>query len=138
MFNFQQAGSHNPEFDPTDPALSLDPAALRALRDMVMSDPSAHAMWVLKEIERFSTAFPEFSVPQRAIPRFTWEQLERQLMFLAGTPQRQAMVSDRVASIRKCCAHKPEEMILQEILIEAWVLLDEEPHGPLEEEGQMT
>jgi hypothetical protein len=90
------------------------------------------------EIERFSTAFPEIAVPQKAIPRFTWEQLERQLTFLAGTPQRQALVSERVASIRRLCIHKPEEMILQEILIEAWVLLDEEPHGPLEEEGAMT
>jgi hypothetical protein len=90
------------------------------------------------EIERFSTSFPEIALPQKAIPRFTWEQLERQLTFLAGTPRRQAMVAERVASIRRLSSHKPEEMILQEILIEAWVLLDEEPHGPVEEEGLMT
>jgi hypothetical protein len=114
------------------------PADLQALSEMLLRDPALHAMWVVKEIERFSAAFPEIETPQNTVPRFTWEQLERQLMFLAGTPQRQAVVSDRVASIRKISAHKPEEMILQEILIEAWVLLDEEPHGPSEEEGLMT
>jgi hypothetical protein len=136
MFEHLQTGSHDP--NPTNVPPSLDPTIVRALREILLRDPSAHAMWVLKEIERFSTAFPEIEAPQQAIPRFTWEQLERQLMFLAGTPQRQAMVTERVASIRKCAVHKPEEMILQEILIEAWVLLDEEPHGPPEEERVMT
>lgn len=125
MLNQYQTGDETPE---------LDEATLRDLSEITLRERIAYAQWSLKEVERFLGEFPELTTPQTPMPRFTWEQLERQLFFLAGTPQRRAMVADRVASIRKQSAHKPEEMILQEILIEAWVLLDEEPHGPLEED----
>lgn len=135
MFDHLQTGSHNPEFDPSKGRPGLDPAAVRALNEILLRDGAPSALWVMREIERFSAAFPELCTPQKAIPRFTWEQLERQLTFLAGTPQRQALVADRVAAMRKRAGHKPEEMILQEILIEAWVLLDEEPHVRLDDGG---
>ncbi|MHB8285118.1 MAG: hypothetical protein ACYDD1_10620 [Caulobacteraceae bacterium] len=111
----------------------FDPALVHDVTQMLLRGSVSQAIYALQEIERFSLAFPEPDQPQTAAPRFTWEQLERQLMFLAGTPQRRALASDRVAAIRRSCGHKPEEMILQEILIAAWVLLDEEPHGPVEE-----
>lgn len=138
MFDHLKAGSQDSSCEPTDGLSSLNTEDLRALREDLLQDSSAHALWVLKEIERFSMAFTEINTPQTPMPRFSWEQLERQLMFLAGTRERQAIVAGRVASIRRMSTHKPEEMILQEILIEAWVLLDEEPHAPLEEEDRMT
>lgn len=133
MYEPLQAGSHDP--DPQRAKLGLAATTQEALSSILLEDCGAHSMAMIKQIEGFSTTFPELCIPQKAIPRFTWEQLERQLMFLAGTPQRQSIVAERVAAMRRSAAYKPEEMILQEILIEAWVLLDEEPQGPLEDEG---
>ncbi len=119
------------------PPVELDEATLRDLNEITLRDRVAYAQWCMKEIEQFQAAFPEPIVCQTPLPRFTWEQLERQMTYLAGTPERRAMVANRIASIRRLSQGKPEEMILQELLIEAWVLLDEEPYQP-SQEADMT
>lgn len=77
------------------------------------------------EAQTFATDWPR-PPGEKAMPAFTWQQLERQLTDLAATPQSARLVSPLVSGIRKQARFKPPEMTLREILCLAWTLLDEE------------
>ena len=78
-----------------------------------------------RDIERFRSQAPEMTGPQTPAPPFTWEQLERQLAGLAGSPARAALAAELVSATRKQAWCKPPEMVLREILLLAATLLDE-------------
>ena len=59
------------------------------------------------------------------MPGFTWEQLERQLADLSGSPAKAALTPALVSAMRKQAPWKPSEMVLREILCLAWTLMDE-------------
>ena len=80
---------------------------------------------LLAEAKRFRKAWPEMTGRQRDMPPFTWEQLERQLESLAGTPDRAALAAPLASALRKQAPCKPPEMILREVLCLAWTLMDE-------------
>jgi hypothetical protein len=83
------------------------------------------ALRLKREIDEFEARWP---VPQRrdeAIPNFSWDQLERQLVDLSATPAQAAMARHLVSATRKLAPFKPSEMVLREILCMTWVLLDE-------------
>ncbi len=73
------------------------------------------------------------------MPEFTWEQLERQLVDLAGTPDRSDLAAPLISALRKQAPWKPPEMLLREILCLAWTLMDEafQPGTGSGEEGEM-
>lgn len=95
------------------------------------------ALFLKQEIDRFQAAWPELEAPATPTPAFTWEQLERQLTDLAGTPVKAAMASSVVSATRKQARFKPAEMVLREILLLAWTLLDD-GFQPGSGEGEMT
>ena len=68
---------------------------------------------------------------------FTWTMLEQQLLDLAGSARRKALVATLVSATRKQAPFKPEALVLREILCIASVLMDETFH-PDSEEGEMT
>ena len=78
------------------------------------------------EIETFQKAWPAPQSPQRPMPEFTWEQLERQLADLSLSPIKANMARDLVSATRKQASFKPPEMVLREILCLAWALVDED------------
>lgn len=80
---------------------------------------------VQAEAEAFARAWPALA-QETPMPVLAWEQLERQLVDLAATPQTAAIVASLVSGIRKQASFKPPEMILREILCLAWTVLDEE------------
>lgn len=98
----------------------------------------AYAQSVRMDIERFHQMFPALPGPETAMPIASWEALERQLTFLAATPERKAAVPGRISAFRKLAPYKPAEMVLQEILIEAWLLLEEAPASSDSREGAMS
>ena len=59
------------------------------------------------------------------MPTFTWEQLERQLADLSGSPAKAAITPPLVSAMRKQAPFIPSEMVLREILCLAWTLMDE-------------
>ena len=75
--------------------------------------------------ESFLRARPEASDPERPMPTFSWEQLERQLTDLADAPDRQALAGPLVSALRKQSRWMPAELVLREVLCLAWTLLDE-------------
>ncbi len=79
----------------------------------------------LLERRAFLRDWPRSSTPERPMPTFTWEQLERQLIDLADTPAKQALAPPLVSAMRKHSRWKPPEMVLREILCLAWTLMDE-------------
>lgn len=98
----------------------------------------AYALEIGAQINRFQSDFPELQGPQARMPAFTWEQLGRQLHHLVQRPELRAILPDRLSALRRMAAWKPAEMVLQEILLEAWLLLDDEPALASEGEGEMT
>jgi hypothetical protein len=90
------------------------------------------ALRLRREIDDFETRWPT-TTRGEAIPPFSWEQLERQLVDLAATPAQATMARHLVSATRKLAPFKPSEMVLREILCMTWVLLDEnfkpEPAG---------
>lgn len=94
------------------------------------------ALRLRREIDDFEARWPTTANRDEAIPSLTWDQLERQLVDLAATPQQAAMVPHLVSATRKLAPFKPSEMVLREILCMTWVLLDEnfkpDPEGSAE------
>lgn len=92
-----------------------------------------------RDIERFRSRAPEMAGPQTPAPPFTWEQLDRQLADLSGSPSRAALAAELVSATRKQAWCKPPEMVLREILLLAATLLDESfPAGSGGETDQTT
>ena len=83
------------------------------------------ALRLKREIDAFEARWPTAERRDEAIPDFTWDQLERQLVDLAATPAQASMASHLVSATRKLAPFKPSEMVLREILCMTWVLLDE-------------
>jgi hypothetical protein len=83
------------------------------------------ALRLRREINDFETRWPTHSTREEAIPSFSWEQLERQLVDLAATETQASMARHLVSATRKLAPFKPSEMVLREILCMTWVLLDE-------------
>ena len=72
------------------------------------------------------------SQPERPTPMFTWEQIERQLADLSGSPNRAALAPALVSAVRKQSRYKRPETVLREIFCLAWTLMDESfSPGPL-------
>jgi hypothetical protein len=72
------------------------------------------------------------SQAERPTPLFTWEQVERQLADLSGSPERAALAPALVSAVRKQSRFKPPEVVLREIFCLAWTLMDESfQPGPL-------
>ena len=69
--------------------------------------------------------WPEPTPQERQMPTFTWEQLERQLADLSGSPAKAAITPPLVSAMRKQAPFSPSEMVLREILCLAWTLMDE-------------
>ena len=91
------------------------------------------ALRLRREIDEFAARWPEPAKREEALPSFSWDQLERQLVDLAATPAQAAMVRHLVSGTQKLAPFKPPEMVLREILCMTWVLLDEnfkpQPNG---------
>ena len=92
-------------------------------------DPSSktqgRALPLRREPDPFDRTWPGPRSPERPTPRFTWEQLERQLADLSGAPSRAAITPALVSALRKQSRWKPPELVLREILCLAWTLMDE-------------
>ena len=87
-----------------------------------------------RDVDRFEDRWPAISASAFPSLSFTWEQLERQLANLATTPGKRAMASDLVSGTRKQAWAKPQEMVLQEILLIAAILADD-GFSPSQEEA---
>jgi len=83
------------------------------------------ALRLKREIDAFEARWPKTERRDEAIPGFTWDQLERQLVDLSATPAQASMARHLVSATRKLAPFKPSEMVLREILCMTWVLLDE-------------
>ena len=83
------------------------------------------ALALRREADAFGQIWPGPPSPETATPLFTWEQLERQLADLSGSPSRAAITAPLVSALRKQSKWKPPEMVLREILCLAWTLMDE-------------
>ncbi len=97
------------------------------------------SLLLFREVERFRQAWPQEPTAAHPMPDFTWEQLERQLIDLAGTPDRADLAAPLVSALRKQAPWKPPEMLLREVLCLAWTLMDEafQPGTGRGEEGEM-
>ena len=97
------------------------------------------ALALRQESDAFRQTWPEPPPPERPMPPFTWEQLERQLADLSGSPAKAAITPPLVSAMRKQASWKPSEMVLREILCLAWTLMDEAFQPGLEpgEEAEM-
>jgi hypothetical protein len=98
----------------------------------------AYAQSVRTDIDRFKSMFPPLNGTQTSLPPLSWEELERQLSFLAVSPEARAAVPGRISAFRRLAPYKPPEMVLQEILVEAWLLLDAPRTDPGCEEASMS
>ncbi len=78
-----------------------------------------------QEGDAVQQTWPEPPSQERSMPTFTWEQLERQLADLSGSPAKAAITPPLVSAMRKQAPWKPSEMILREILCLTWTLMDE-------------
>jgi hypothetical protein len=78
-----------------------------------------------QESDASSRIWPEPAPEERPMPAFTWEQLERQLADLSGSPARAAITPPLVSALRKQSPWMPAEMVLRELLCLAWTLMDE-------------
>ena len=83
------------------------------------------ALRLRREIDEFEAKWPTAVSREEALPTFSWDQLERQLVDLAATPAQASMAKHLVSGTRKLAPFKPTEMVLREILCMTWVLLDE-------------
>jgi hypothetical protein len=83
------------------------------------------ALCLRQESDLFRQTWPEPPARERSMPGFTWEQLERQLADLSGSPEKAALTPALVSAMRKQAPWKPSEMVLREILCLAWTLMDE-------------
>lgn len=117
--------------NPTESETELDQENLKAR--------IAYSLQVRAEIEAFQARFPELDTPQTPMPAFTWEQLWRQLHHLCQRAELRPIIPERISALRRLSAWKPAEMVLQEILLEAWLMLEEEPDSSAEtREGEMS
>jgi len=82
------------------------------------------------------TAMKHMTLTEELVPSFTWDELERRLTALAGTPAKKAMVPSLVSGIRKQAWALPWEHVIDRILALSWVLNDEtfQPTLMVEEE----
>ena len=85
----------------------------------------SQALALRQEADAFHQIWPGPPTPETATPVFTWEQLERQLASLSGSPNRAAITPALVSGLRKQARFKPPEMVLREILCLTWTLMDE-------------
>ena len=83
------------------------------------------AVRMRQEIVAFEARWPNRDRWEEPMPRFSWTQLERQLVDLAATETQAEMARHLVSATREQAQFKPPEMVLREILCYAWVLLDE-------------
>ena len=83
------------------------------------------ALRLRREIDEFEARWPTPVSREEALPTFSWDQLERQLVDLAATPAQASMAKHLVSGTRKLAPFKPTEMVMREILCMTWVLLDE-------------
>ena len=59
------------------------------------------------------------------VPPFTWDELERELMRLAGNAEKRRMVPHLVSAVRKQSVRLASSDVLTEILALAYVMIDE-------------
>ncbi len=84
-----------------------------------------HARWALADIEAFKARFPPLNSELTPFPTFSWEALIRQLEHLCANPRDRDLVRDKLAPIFRLAKYRPPEMVLQDVLLLAWVLMDE-------------
>lgn len=96
-----------------------------------MSNPQVHrpkrsrSLPLREDSDDFRPIWPERPSPETAMPDFTWEQLERQLADLSGSPAKAAITPPLVSAMRKLSPWMTSEMLLREVLCLAWTLMDE-------------
>jgi len=83
------------------------------------------ALCLRQESDAFRQTWPQPPSSERSMPVFTWEQLERQLADLSGSPAKAMLTPALISAMRKQAPWKPTEMVLREILCLAWTLMDE-------------
>src|SRR5579862_3052781 len=86
---------------------------------------SSRTVALRQESDAFRQTWPDPPTEERPMPAFTWEQLERQLADLSGSPSRAAITPPLVSAMRKQSPWMPPEMVLREVLCLAWTLMDE-------------
>jgi hypothetical protein len=84
------------------------------------------ALALRKTNDRDERTWPEPPQEEQPMPSFTWEQLERQLADLSGSPAKAAITPPLVSAMLKHAFWMPSEMVLREILCLAWTLMDED------------
>jgi hypothetical protein len=93
--------------------------------DLGRKRTTSQALCLRQESDEAHQIWPDPPARERQMPAFTWEQLERQLAELSGSPTRAALTPPLVSALRKQSPWKPSEMVLREILCLAWTLMDE-------------
>lgn len=80
------------------------------------------------EIRAFEAQWPDPPSGQSQMPRFTWEQLERQLSALSTSPTSSAQViAGLIADLKNRASLVPPEMLLRDLLLVTSGLLEETP-----------
>ena len=85
----------------------------------------SQAMVLPRDSDVFFLSLPGTARPGTPTPVFTWEQVERQLADLSGSPSRAALAEPLVSALRKQARWMPPEMVLRELFCLAWTLMDE-------------
>ena len=82
------------------------------------------ALHLRREVLSFQGRWEQPPTDANPTPGFTWEQLERQLIDLAGL-EKADFIRPMVSATRKLARWKPPEMVLREVLILASTALDD-------------
>ena len=85
----------------------------------------SQAVALPRDSDGFYLSLPGMARLQTPTPVFTWEQVERQLADLSGSPSRAAITAPLVSALRKQARWMPPEMVLRELFCLAWTLMDE-------------
>lgn len=81
-------------------------------------------LWMKSEVDRFETTFSRSPQTRTALPVWTWEQLERQLVSLSSSPQMASVTPELISAVRKQSRWLPPEMVLRDILCAAFAVMD--------------
>lgn len=84
------------------------------------------ATQVRLDIQRFEAQFPELMARQDRMPRFTWQEVQRQLLSVTPEPLI-PLTTGWLSGTQKLATVKPPEMVLRELICFAGILQTDEP-----------
>ena len=88
------------------------------------------ALTLRRDILEFEERFPPLPSEQTQMPRFTWAELQRQLVDLSQVSSSSAeQVRAAIEPLRLKASSAPPELLLRELLIMASILLEEDQAG---------